>query len=126
MREFKFFRGYGERTLTERFEELIRQYPITTPGVNWGGVNTIPNWGGTTINTPTWITNPGYIVPQPYTITTTPGTGTYTIPYSGTINTTTGFSLTTSNPNGITYTTTGMGGTLTTNTATYSSSSLKL
>jgi hypothetical protein len=119
MREFKFFRGYGEKTLTERWEELLINYP-STPGTG------IITWPGTTINTPTWITNPGYIVPQPYTITTTPGTGTYTIPYSGTINTTTGFSLTTSNPNGITYTTTGVGGTLTTNTATYSSSSLKL
>ncbi len=116
MRNFKFFWGYNEPTLTERWEQLIQDYPVTAPGINWGG---------TTTNTPTWITNPGYIVPQPYTITTTPGTGTYTIPYSGTINTATGFSLTTSNPNGITYTTTGMGGTLTTSANTFYNQTIK-
>jgi hypothetical protein len=115
MKEFKFFRGYKERTLTEQWEELLRNYPSTP------GTGTI-TWGGTTTNTPTWITNPGYTqYPLPdYNITTTPGTGTYTIPLSGTINTT-GLSLTTSNPNGITYTTGGMGGTLTTSTATFTS-----
>jgi hypothetical protein len=121
MREFKFFRGYGEITLTERWEELLINYP-STPGTG------IITWPGTTTNTPTWIVNPGlvqytpstYTIPD-YTITTTPGTGTYTIPYNGTINTATGFSLTTSNPNGITYTTGGFGGTLTTNTATFTS-----
>jgi len=41
-------------------------------------------------------------------------------------STATGFSLTTSNTNGTTYTTGGIGGTLTTGTATYSSSSFKL
>lgn len=119
VREFKFFRGYKEKTITEQYEELIRQYPITTP-------LHIPNWGGTTTNTPTWLVNPGLIQYTPsthtipnYNITTTPGTGTYTIPYNGTINTATGLSLTTSNPNGITYTTGGFGGTLTTNTATF-------
>ena len=121
VREFKFFRGYKEKTITEQYEELIRQYPITTP-------LHIPNWGGNTYNTPTWLVNPGliqytpstYTIPN-YNITTTPGTGTYTIPYNGTINTATGLSLTTSNPNGITYTTGGFGGTLTTNTATFTS-----
>ena len=125
MRNFKFFWGYNEPTLTERWEQLIQEYPVTAPGINWGGVTTVPNWGGITTNTPTWITNPGYIVPQPYTITTTPGTGTYTIPYSGTINTATGFSLTTSNPNGMTYTTTGMGGTLTTSANTFYNQTIK-
>lgn len=122
VREFKFFRGYKEKTLTEQFEELLRQYP-TTPGTG------IINWGGTTYN-PAWVVNPDIFPYTPnyntitipnYNITTTPGTVTYTIPYSGTINTATGFSLTTSNPNGITYTTTGMGGTLTTNTAMFTS-----
>jgi hypothetical protein len=93
-------------------------------------INTIltPNWGGITY-TPTWVVNPGLIqyTPPNYTITTTPGTGTFTIPYNGTINTATGYSLTTSNPNGTTYTTTGtvttggIGGTLTTGTATFRS-----
>lgn len=115
MREFKFFRGYEINPFVIDWEQINRINDLTQ----------LPTWSGNTYQ-PTWTTNPGYIVPQPYTITTTPGTGTYTIPYSGTINTGTGFSLTTSNPNGITYTTTGMGGTLTTNTATYSSSSLKL
>ena len=116
VREFKFFRGYKERTLTEQWEQLIRQYP-TTPGTG------ITNWGTTTTN-PAWVVNPGLVQYAPSThtvITTTPGTGTYTIPYSGTINTATGFSLTTSNTNGITYTTGGFGGTLTTNTATFTS-----
>lgn len=127
MREFKFFRGYVDKTITERFEELLQEYPITVPGITWDGINTIPNWVGPTTNTPTWIVNPGliqytpstYTIPN-YNITTTPGTGTYTIPLSGTINTT-GVSLTTSNPNGITYTTGGFGGSLTTNTATFTS-----
>ena len=117
MREYKFFRGYKESTL---WEELLRNYP-STPGTG------IINWGTTTTN-PAWIVNPGFIQYAPptytipdYSITTTPGTGTYTIPYSGTVNTATGFSLTTSNPNGITYTTGGFGGTLTTNTATFTS-----
>jgi hypothetical protein len=126
MREFKFFRGYGERTITEQLEELLQEYPITTPRT-WNEINTIPNWVGPTTNTPTWIVNPGliqytpstYTIPN-YNITTTPGTGTYTIPLSGTINTT-GLSLTTSNPNGITYTTGVVGGTLTTNTAFFTS-----
>ena len=122
MREYKFFKGYKERTLIERWEELLREYP-STPGTG------IINWGTTTTN-PAWIVNPGFIQYAPptyttpdYIITTTPGTGTYTIPYSGTVNTATGFSLTTSNTNGITYTTGGIGGTLTTSTATFSSSS---
>ena len=90
-------------------------------------MTTLPTWTGTTY-TPTWIVNPGLIqyTPPNYTITTTPGTGTFTIPYSGTINTATGFSLTTPNTNGTTYTTTGTIGTLTTGTALYSSSSFKL
>ena len=120
MREFKFFRGYGQKTLTEQWEELLREYPAT-PGTG------IINWGTTTTN-PAWIVNPGFIQYAPptytipnYNITTTPGTGTYTIPYSGTVNTATGFSLTTSNPNGTTYTTGGFGGILTTNTAMFTS-----
>jgi len=108
LREFKFFWGYNKPTLTEQWEELMQQFP--TP------ITTYPTWTGTTY-TPTWVVNPGYIVPSPYTITTTPGTGTYTIPLSGTINTATGFSLTTSNPNGTTYTTANFGGSLTTDTA---------
>lgn len=130
MREFKFFRGYGQKTLTEQFEELIQNYPITNPGTTWDGINQLPTWTGTTYN-PTWIVNPGLIQYTPpnyntitipnYNITTTPGTGTYTIPYSGTVNTATGFSLTTSNPNGTTYTTGGFGGILTTNTAMFTS-----
>ena len=112
MREFKLLRGYQEIN------------PLTN--IDWETINRIndlntiitpytPHWNG--INyTPTWVTNPGYIIPQPYTITTTPGTGTFTIPCNGTITTgtSTGLSLTTSNPNGITYTTGGFGGTLTT------------
>jgi hypothetical protein len=125
MREYKFFKGYKERTLIERWEELLINYP-STPGTG------IINWGTTTTN-PAWIVNPGFIqyAPPPiytipdYSITTTPGTGTYTIPYSGTINTATGFSLTTSNPNGITYTTTGMGGTLTTSANTFYNQTIK-
>ncbi len=113
MREFKFFRGYEINPFVFDGEQINNNLiqPLT--------------WPGTTTNTPTWITNPGYIVPQPYTITTTPGTGTYTIPFSGTINTATGFSLTTSNPNGTTYTTTGMGGTLTTSANTFYNQTIK-
>jgi hypothetical protein len=127
MREFKFFKGYVDKTIMERFEELFQEYPVTTPGVNWDGI-TIPNW--TRTNNPTWVVNPGLIQYTPnyntltipnYNITTTPGTGTYTIPLSGTINTVGFSSLTTSNPNGTTITTTGFGGTLTTNTATFTS-----
>ena len=115
VREFKFFRGYVDKTITEQWEDVFMGYPITTPGTG------IINWGTTTIN-PAWMVNPGlvqytpstYTIPN-YTITTTPGTGTYTIPFSGTINTATGFSLTTSNTNGTTtYTTAGFGGTFTT------------
>ena len=114
VREFKFFRGYKERTLTEQWEDIFRNYPSTP------GTGTI-NWTGTTY-TPTWVVNPGLITYTPGyygTITTTPGT--YTIPYNGTITTgtSTGFSLTTSNTNGTTYTTANFGGTLTTGTATY-------
>ena len=119
MNKFKFFRGYDTPTLTQQWEELIHQFPSLT---------TYPTWTGTTY-TPTWVVNPGLITYTPGyygTITTTPETGTYTIPYNGTINTATGFSLTTSNTNGTTYTTGGMGGTLTTGTALYSSSSFKL
>jgi hypothetical protein len=113
VREFKFFRGYVDKTITEQWEDIFSQgYPITIPGTG------IINWGGTTTNTP-----------NPYTITTTPGGGTITLPnnYNGfTTGTATTSTLTTSNPNGITYTTGGFGGTLTTGTATYSSSSFKL
>jgi hypothetical protein len=123
VREFKFFRGYVDKTITEQWGELLREYPAT-PGTG------IINWGGTTTNTPTWIVNPDWYSQQPYTITTTPGNyGTITIPnnYNGfTTGTATTSTLTTSNPNGITYTTGGFGGTLTTGTATYSSSSFKL
>ena len=119
MREFKFFRGYVNKTITERFEELLQEYPVT-----------IPSWTGTTYN-PAWVVNPDLIRYTPnyntitypnYNITTTPGTGTYTIPYSGTVNTATGFSLTTSNPNGITYTTTA--NTFYSNTGTFNCSSI--
>ena len=127
MKRFVFFHGYQELhplldidwDAINRLNNLNRIInPITA---------TNPNWNGTTY-TPTWIVNPGLIqyTPPNYTITTTPDTVTYTIPYSGTINTATGFSLTTSNTNGTTYTTGGIGGTLTTGTALYSSSSFKL
>jgi hypothetical protein len=124
MREFKLLRGYQEIN------------PLTN--IDWGTINRIndlntivtpytPHWNG--INyTPTWVTNPGYIIPQPYTITTTPGYGTFTIPSYGTITTgtITSSTLTTSNPNGITYTTGGFGGTLTTGTAnTFYTSNIK-
>ena len=110
MREFKFFRGYVDSQSIE---------------IDWNNINRIndinrltvtPGYG--TITIPNYYPN-HFIGDYPLT-----STGTYTIPYSGTINTGTGFSLTTSNPNGITYTTIGTSGTLTTNTATYSSSSL--
>jgi hypothetical protein len=116
MKEFKFFKGYYNLTITEQFERLMRDYqPITVPTVN--PILTVIN------PNPTWTVNPGLIqyTPPNYTIYNTPGTGTYTIPYNGTINTATSLSLTTSNPNGITYTTTGIGGTLTTGTATFRS-----
>jgi len=125
VREFKFFRGYVDKTLTEQWQDIFREYPITTPGTG------IINWGTTTTN-PAWIVNPNPIhlyTPPNYTIKTTPGIGIYTIPYNGTINTATGFSLTTSDPNGITYTTSGMGGTLTTtgtiSTNTFYNSNIK-
>ena len=127
MKRFVFFHGYQE------------EHPLLD--IDWDAINRLnnintiltPNWGGITY-TPTWVLNPGLIqyTPPHYTITTTPGTGTFTIPYNGTINTATGYSLTTSNTNGTSYTTTGtvttggIGGTLTTGTATYSSNSFKL
>jgi hypothetical protein len=121
MKRFVFFHGYQE------------EHPLLD--IDWDAINRLnnintiltPNWGGITY-TPRWIVNPGLITytPPNYTITTTPGTGTFTIPYNGTINTATGFSLTTSNSNGTTYTTGAMGGTLTTGAAIYSSSSFKL
>ena len=119
---YKFFHGYREKTLTEQWAEILNDYPTTinTPGF-------IPTWTGTTY-TPTWVVNPGLIqyTPPNYTITTTPGTGTYTIPYNGptTFGTISGYSLTTSNTNGTTYTTGGFGGTLTTNTAFLNTSTL--
>jgi hypothetical protein len=129
VREFKFFRGYKQNTLTEQWEDIFRTYP-PTPGTG------IINWGTTTTN-PAWIVNPGlvqyatstYTIPD-YTITTTPGTGTYTIPFSGTINTaTTGFSLTTSNTTGTVTTTGGIGGAFTTtgtiSTNTFYTSNIK-
>ena len=128
MREFKFFHGYSEKTLTEHWLEILNEYP---PAITeWGNipVTTNPVWHGTTY-TPTWVVNPGLIqyTPPNYTITTTPnyyGTGYITIPYNGptTFGTATGYSLTTSNTNGTSYTTTGFGGTLTTGTATYTNS----
>jgi len=121
MKRFVFFHGYQEEHSLldidwDAINRLNNLNTIITP--NWGGVN----------YTPTWVVNPGLITytPPNYTITTTPGTGYITLPYNGTINTATGFSLTTSNTNGTTYTTGGMGGTLTTGTALYSSSSFKL
>lgn len=126
MRDFKFFKGYTDKTITEQLEELLQEYPVTTPGITWDGITTIPNWTVTTYN-PTWVVNPGLIqyTPPSYNITTTPGTGTYTIPLSGTINTATGFSLTTSNPNGTTYTTANIGGTLTTSANTFYNQMIK-
>jgi hypothetical protein len=122
MQQFKFFHGYIDKSLTEQWLEILNVYP---PAINEWGTMTIP------ATNPNWVTNPGYITytPPNYTITNTPnyyGTGYITIPCNGTINTATGFSLTTSNTNGTTYTTGGIGGTLTTGTATYSSSSFKL
>jgi hypothetical protein len=119
MREFKFFRGY------------IDNLPIE---IDWTNINRINDINRLTV-TPGYgtITIPNYYpnrfigdYPLTGTITTTPnylGNDYLTIPCISS-GTSTGFSLITSNPNGITYTTTGMGGTLTTNTATYSSSSL--
>jgi hypothetical protein len=126
MRDFKFFRGYTDKTITEQLEELLQEYPVTMPGITWDGITTIPNWTGTTYN-PTWVVNPGLIqyTPPSYTTYSTPGTGTYTIPLSGTINTATGFSLTTSNPNGTTYTTANIGGTLTTSANTFYNQMIK-
>ena len=98
------------------------------------GTGTI-NWNQMITN-PAWIVNPGlvqytpstYTIPD-YSITTTPGTGTYTIPFSGTINTTTGFSLTTSNPTGTVTTMGGIGGAFTTtgtiSTNTFYNSNIK-
>jgi hypothetical protein len=121
MKTFLFFRGFVESPLLEIDWDTINRLNTNIIPI------TYPTWPGTTY-TPTWIVNPGYInyTPPNYTITTTPGTGTFTLPYNGTINTATSFSLTTSNTNGTTYTTGGMGGTITTGTATYSSSSFKL
>jgi len=106
VREFKFFRGYvDDLSINIDWDTINRINDLTQ----------LPMWTPGTTYQPTWVVNPGYIVPSPYTITTTPGSGTITIPcMNGT--TTTGFSLTTSNPNGVTYTTGGMGGTLTTGT----------
>jgi hypothetical protein len=122
MKTFLFFRGFVEsRLLDIDWEEINRRMNTNIIPI------TYPTWTGTTY-TPTWVVNPGYItyIQPNYTITTTPGMGTYMIPYNGTINTATGYSLTTSNSNGTTYTTTGTLNTLTTGTATYSSSSFKL
>jgi hypothetical protein len=122
VREFKFFRGYKENTLTEQWEDIFRNYP-STPGIG------ITNWGTTTTN-PGLVqyTPPTYTIPD-YSITTTPGTGTYTIPFSGTINTATGFSLTTSNPTGTVTTMGGIGGAFTTtgtiSTNTFYNSNIK-
>jgi len=121
MKTFLFFRGFVESPLLEIDWDTINRLNTNIIPI------TYPTWSGTTY-TPTWVVNPDYInytLPN-YTITTTPGTGTYTIPYNGTINSATGYSLTTSNSNGTTYTTTGTLNTLTTGTATYSSSSFKL
>lgn len=120
MREFKFFRGFSQPTITERLEQLLQEYPPIT------NVPTLPMWQRTT-NDPIWQVNPGLIqyTPPSYTTYSTPGTSTYTIPYNGTITTSTGFSLTTSNPNGTTYTTTGMGGTLTTSANTFYNQTIK-
>jgi len=123
MREFKFFRGYVDDTSIEidwnninRINDINRL--TVTPGY---GTITIPNYYPNHFIGDYPLTGTG-------TITTTPnylGNGYLTIPCISS-GTSTGFSLTTSNPNGITYTTTGMGRAFTTNTATYSSSSLKL
>jgi hypothetical protein len=122
MREFKFFVGYIDSPFMEI--DWVNDY---------NRIITYPTWTGTTY-TPTWVVNPGLIqyTPPNYTITTTPGTGTYTIPYNGTINTANSFSLTSSNGNGITQTNLGIStntsNTFLTTTGTfigYSSSSFK-
>lgn len=116
MREFKLLRGYQEiNPLTnidwDEINRINNLNTIITPN--------IPNWNGIDY-TPMWVDNPRLpYTPQPYTITTTPSTGTFTIPYYGTINTITGFSLTTSNSNRTTFINTNFGGTSTTNTAFY-------
>lgn len=101
VREFKFFRGYKEETLTERWGGN----PITIPGTG-----TI-NWG-TTSSSATWVINPYqtylYTPLNHTTITTTPDYSAFTFPYGSVTTgtgTSTGFCLTTSNPNGTTYTT---------------------
>ena len=119
MREFKFFRGYVDGLSIEiDWEQINRINDLTQ----------LPTWAPGTTYQPTWVTNPGYIVPQPYTITTTPGSGTITIPYYGTGTSTTGFSLTTSNTNGVT-TIGGIGGAFTTtgtvSTNTFYTSNIK-
>ena len=125
IREFKFFRGYELNPFDVVWDNINRINDINrltvTPGY---GTITIPNYYPNHFIGDYPLTGTG-------TITTTPnylGTGYVTIPRisSGTATTTTGFSLTTSNTNGTTYTTGGMGGTLTTGTALYSSSSFKL
>ncbi len=103
MREFKFFVGYIDSPFMEIDWDLINRLN------DFNRITTYPTWTGTTY-TPTWIVNPGLIqyTPPNYTITTTPGTGTYTIPYNGTVNTANSFSLTSSNGNGITHTNLGI------------------
>lgn len=126
MKKFKLLRGYHQPTLLEVFEELTQNYqPINIPTLpQMPQMPTIqPIWTAPTWYTPTWVVNPGLIqYTQPnYTITTTPGYGTYTIPYAGTINTASNISLTTSNSSETTtYTTCGYGGILTTGTAFFS------
>lgn len=97
MREFKFFVGHIDSPFMEIDWDLINRLN------DYNRITTYPTWTGTTY-TPTWVVNPGLIqyTPPNYTITTTPGTGTYTIPYHGTINTATSFSLTSSNGSGTT------------------------
>jgi hypothetical protein len=103
MIEFKFFVGYIDSPFMEIDWDLINRINDVNR------ITTYPTWTGTTY-TPTWVVNPGLIqyTPPNYTITTTPGTGTYTIPYNGTVNTATSFSLTSSNGNGITHTNLGI------------------
>ena len=120
IREFKFFRGYELNPFDVVWNNINRINDINrltvTPGY---GTITIPNYYPNRFIGDYPLTGTG-------TITTTPnylGNDYLTIPCISS-GTSTGFSLITSNPNGITYTTTGMGGTLTTNTATYSSSGL--
>jgi len=78
MKQFKFFYGYKEKSLTEQWEELMRQYPTSiTP---WDQITPIT----TVRNEPLWQVFPGsirYDNPIPtYTTYTIPANITTTTP----------------------------------------------